>query len=289
MELYHLRTFVIVAEEQNLTRAAKRLYMTPPSVSAQIKALEAELNLQLFARTPKGMVLTEKGLILKQKADHTLQAAQDLVNHATQLQAHLIGHLNVGLNASASFLRVPHLITTMQQQCPGIELTFLTSVSGHIIERLQTGRLDVGYIFGSSPSADIKFEPLDTVNLVIAAPKIWQAKLEQADWQMIADLPWIHTPGYCPFQTITERLFQQHGVMLNQWVKVGDEATKVALVSAGVGLALLEEHEAQLAEAVIIWETEPIPCDISLAYLNKRQTDPLIRAIRQIIQTIWRV
>ncbi len=67
MELYQLRTFVIVAEEENLTRAAKRLYMTPPSVSAHIKTLEEELNVQLFERTPKGMEITEQGKLLKAK------------------------------------------------------------------------------------------------------------------------------------------------------------------------------------------------------------------------------
>lgn len=104
MELYQLRTFVIVAEEENLTRAAKRLYMTPPSVSAHIKALEDELNVQLFERTSKGMEITGHGQLLKAKAEQILHAAQDLVNHATKMQQFLMGQVNFGLNATANFL-----------------------------------------------------------------------------------------------------------------------------------------------------------------------------------------
>ena len=78
MELYQLRSFVIVAEEKNVSKAAKRLFTTPPSVNAHIKDLETEWNVALFDRTARGMKITEQGEILKEKAQQTLQAAQDL-------------------------------------------------------------------------------------------------------------------------------------------------------------------------------------------------------------------
>ena len=92
MELTHLRTFIAVAKEENLTRAARRLFMTPPAVSAHIKALEQELQVTLFERTSRGMQLTEKGKILREKAENTLASAQDLVNYATDLNDHLLGN-----------------------------------------------------------------------------------------------------------------------------------------------------------------------------------------------------
>src|SRR5579863_5456769 len=132
MELYQLRTFVIVAEEENLTKAAKRLFMTPPAVSAHIKALEEELNVTLFVRTPQGMQITEKGLLLKTKVEQTLRAAQNIVNHATQMQDYLMGRMMLGLNATPGFLRVGQLVTQMGQNYPGMDLGFENSVSGRI-------------------------------------------------------------------------------------------------------------------------------------------------------------
>jgi len=61
MELYQLKTFVTVAEEGHLTRAAERLFTSQPAISAHIKSLEEELGVTLFHRTPKGMQLTTEG------------------------------------------------------------------------------------------------------------------------------------------------------------------------------------------------------------------------------------
>ena len=77
MELYHLKTFVTVAEEGHLTRAAERLFTSQPAISAHIKALEEELGVTLFERTPKGMQLSPAGAQLLAQAQRTLAAAGD--------------------------------------------------------------------------------------------------------------------------------------------------------------------------------------------------------------------
>ena len=77
MELYQLKTFVVVAEEGHLTRASERLHASQPTVSAHIKALEEELETKLFSRTPKGMRLTEAGERLKGKAGAVLQRTEE--------------------------------------------------------------------------------------------------------------------------------------------------------------------------------------------------------------------
>ena len=69
MELTHLRTFVIVAEEKSISQAARRLFTTPSSISVQIKALEDELGVQLFIRNARGMQITDKGDVLLLKAN----------------------------------------------------------------------------------------------------------------------------------------------------------------------------------------------------------------------------
>ena len=74
MEYYHLRTFVAVAEEEHLTRAAERLNASLPAVSAHIRGLEEELGVVLFSRTPKGMRLTDEGRALLVEARQALPA-----------------------------------------------------------------------------------------------------------------------------------------------------------------------------------------------------------------------
>jgi len=290
MELHHLRTFLVVAEEQNVTRAAKRLYMTPPAVSAHIKALEEELNITLFVRIPQGMQITEKGALLREKASHILQAAQDLVNHATQMQDYLIGRMTIGLNAAVHLLRVAPLITQMKEACPGIELGFETSVSGIVLSKLQIGALDAGFIFGTSPYDDVLTVPLTMVELVIAAPALWEAQVQTATWADIACLPWIASTAYCPFQVHIEEQFRQRGLTQQRIVQSDDEATKVELVSAGVGLALLERTDAEEAAQkgnLILWAHEPIRTPLCFATAKNRATDPLIMALQSQVLALW--
>src|SRR5688572_25004422 len=114
MELIHLQTFVVVAEEKSITQAAKRLFTTPSSISVQIKSLEDELGVQLFQRTARGMQITEKGQALLLKARQTLASVTDLVNQATEMRAYLMGEVSLGLNASLSYLRLPRLIQVLK-------------------------------------------------------------------------------------------------------------------------------------------------------------------------------
>ncbi|MBX3086140.1 MAG: LysR family transcriptional regulator [Anaerolineae bacterium] len=290
MELHHLRTFLVVAEEQNVTRAAKRLYMTPPAVSAHIKALEEELNITLFVRVPQGMQITEKGALLREKASHILQAAQDLVNHATQMQDYLIGRMTIGLNAPAHLLRVAPLVAQMKEACPGIELRFMMSVSGIILDKLQTNALDAGFIFGSSPYDDVLTMPLSVVELVIAVPKQWEAQLERATWADVACLPWIASTAYCPFQVIIEDQFRQRGLIQQQIVQSDDETTKVELVEAGVGLALLERTEAEEAAYkgnLVVWTHDLIQTALCFAVAKNRTADPLVMALKSQVLALW--
>ena len=290
MELHHLRIFVMVAEEQHLTKGAQRLSMTPPTVSAHIKALEDELGVELFVRLPKGMRLTEKGKLLKIKAEQTLQAAQEVVNHATSLRSQLIGRLRCGLNASSRFLRVAPLVQHMQEVWPSLDLELIASSSGSIINALHQGTMDAGYIFGAPPSGSMTTHCLGVVEVVIAAPSQWETRLAKADWVDVAQLPWIGSDGYCPFETLTADLLQQRGLPYHHVVRSHDEGTKAELVTAGVGLAMLERSEAEQAQQagrLMIWATAPLHCPLHFAYSTKRQDDPLIRALRTGVMHVW--
>ena len=93
MELYQLKTFVTVAEESHLTRAAERLNTSQPALSAHIKALEDELGLPLFERTAKGMKLTHAGSVLQSKAQAALDDVDAIHFEAVQLKNKLGGAL----------------------------------------------------------------------------------------------------------------------------------------------------------------------------------------------------
>jgi len=124
MELYQLKSFAAVAEEGHLTRAGERLHLSPSSVSAQIKALEDELGVALFARTPRGMALTEAGRRLKAKADQALEAARAVREEAAALRGDVFGVVRIGMNTDPSHLRVGRLQEALGRRHRGLSPAF---------------------------------------------------------------------------------------------------------------------------------------------------------------------
>jgi DNA-binding transcriptional LysR family regulator len=291
MELNHLQTFLVVAEEASITRAAERLFLAPPSVSAHIKALEEELHLLLFLRTSKGMILTEQGALLRPKAVATLAAVQDLLHHAAAMQTVAVGRLEVGLNAPPGFLRVAPLLKTLKERHPGIDLAFSHSGTGKILVALKQGALDAGYLFGPVSDPAVAACQVTTVELVIAAPLHWADQVQAASWRDLAQLPWICTNGYCPFQDLIDRIFRQHGLDYVRAAQSDDEATRCDLVSAGVGLSLLIDDEAREVEKqgrLVVLEHPPLRCDLSFAYPSHRAEDPLVKALVKAVMQVWK-
>jgi DNA-binding transcriptional LysR family regulator len=86
VEYYHLRTFVAVAEEEHLTRAAERLCASLPAVSAHIRGLEDELGVVLFSRTSRGMRLTAEGRALLVEARQALAGVDAVLARAGELR-----------------------------------------------------------------------------------------------------------------------------------------------------------------------------------------------------------
>ncbi|HNH06380.1 MAG TPA: LysR family transcriptional regulator [Anaerolineales bacterium] len=290
MELNHLKTFVVVAEERNLTRAADRLYMTPPSVSAHIKALEDELGVILFIRKPQGMEITEHGEILRVKAEKILHSTREMLNLSKKLQVSLTGTTRIGLSATSSYQRAAKLISQMQKEHPDIELTFLASCTHKIIQGLKNHSMDAGYMFGPIDDEALAGHELDIADLVIIAPSTWKDKVAGADWKEIAALPWVGSSYYCPFQTALEKLFKKRKLAMNHVVWMDDEFNKCALVEEGIGMALLEKSEAEQAASngrIFIWKTEPIKCKVSWVHLRNRSDDPLIAALTAQVLNVW--
>ena len=98
MELYQLKTFLAVAREEHLTRAAERLHISQPSVSAHIKALEEELGVKLFILSARGMVPNHAGQAIKAKAELALKAVEAVQLQAERLRSDVSGPACIGLN-----------------------------------------------------------------------------------------------------------------------------------------------------------------------------------------------
>src|SRR5512146_2477897 len=122
MEFNRLRSFAAVAEAGHLTRAADKLHVSQPALSAQIKALEDELGVELFERVPSGMTLTSAGKRLLPVARSVLAAAQALHTEARVLRGEVAGHVRLGTVSDPDFMRLPRFLAEAVERCPLLEI-----------------------------------------------------------------------------------------------------------------------------------------------------------------------
>src|SRR6266702_4086972 len=147
MELRHLRYFVAVAEEGHVTRAAERLGIQQPPLSQQIRALEAELQVQLFRRKPRGVELTQAGQALFAEAQVILQQVDHAVTATRRTARGEAGRIGLGFTSSASFHRfVPQVIRNYRETHPLVALSLEESGTGELVAALLEERLDAAFV-----------------------------------------------------------------------------------------------------------------------------------------------
>lgn len=290
MELYHLRTFVTVAEEQHLTRAAERLFTSQPAISAHIKALEEELGLTLFDRTPKGMQLTPAGQRLFDRAQRTLSAAGDFLQTAKGMQHELLGSIRIGLNTDAEFLRLVELQAGLSARHPQLGIEFLAGRTGANIPALRIGRLDAAFISGDCDEPLLQSHFLREEEMAIAVPHALRDRIDSADIPALARLPWVYTSPDCAYYRLMQPLFDAHGCTPAKTMLADQEDAMKAMVAAGVGLGIMRRSEVEAAERAGRMHVLPMELPtlaLRFAYLRKRANDPVIRAVLAELAEIW--
>jgi DNA-binding transcriptional LysR family regulator len=175
MELRHLRYFVAVAEEGHVTRAAARLGIQQPPLSQQIRALEAELQVQLFRRKPRGVELTQAGEALFAEAQAILRQVEHAVTAVRRTARGEAGRIGLGFTSSASFHPfVPQAIRAYRETHPLVRLTLEESGTGELVAALIDERLDAAFVRSpigvSGPAEGIAIHSVLDEAMVAALP-----------------------------------------------------------------------------------------------------------------------
>ena len=172
MDLRLLRYFLVVAEELHVTRAAARLGIQQAPLSQQIKLFERTLGAQLFRRKPRGVELTEAGLALRKEAASIFASIDRAVDTVGRVSRGEHGEIRIGLTTSACFHPFPpQAIRSFRRANPQVQIQFEQNSTPGLIERLQTGRVDVAFIRTAlGKPAGVRVFPLVEEPMVVALP-----------------------------------------------------------------------------------------------------------------------
>ena len=244
MELRHLRYFVAVAEEENVSRAALKLHVSQPGLSRQIRDLEDEIGFQLFERSAKSLRLTEAGKVFLHEAHAVLLHAEDAVKKARAVSGGTSGEINVGYAPSLTVQILPQALRKFQEQFPNVRVALHDLSTEEMLSQLGEKKLQVALTV--KPPAKL-LRGLNCAELaryemcVAVAPKHPLAKLKAISLEQIAAEPLIaySRKDYPEYHTMLEKLFAP---VRRKPRIVGEHDSVTSLIAAvesGCGFALV--------------------------------------------------
>ncbi len=249
MELYQLKTFVAIAREGSLTRAAERVFTSAPAVSAQLKALEDELGVKLFERTPRGMILTEAGRKMLDEAERTLASATRMRSAAEQIRGAAQGLVRFGTVVDPVALRLGDVLVKLAERHPHVSLQLRQGLSYQTLTAVQNGELDCAYVLSDSEQVDgLELQRLGAVDLAITLPLAVAEAQPELNLDQLVALPWIGTPPSCILRAHLDRLFAASGREFRPRQTADSETTMRSMVASGMGAGLLRLDQATQAE-----------------------------------------
>ena len=155
MELRVLNYFLMVSQEENITKAAHLMHVTQPTLSRQLMQLENELGVKLFERSNHSIVLTNEGLLLKRRAQEIVSLAEK-AKRELMTEKELAGEVEIGSGEFMSFSLFADIISEFQKKNPNVHFNLNSGNADTIKERLENGGFDMGLL--SAPVDISKYE-----------------------------------------------------------------------------------------------------------------------------------
>ncbi len=288
-EFSQLRCFVAVAEDLHFGRAALRLNMTQPPLSRQIQLLEHELGTQLFKRSSRAVQLTPAGRAFLPEARQMLRLAQRASWSAKRAARGEAGSVTLGFTAGSSYAVLPKLAAAAAQALPNVALVLRELRTAEQMEALATGSQDAGLIRLPVERRGTELVCLARETLLLAVPE--GHELAAGPAPSLPDLGRMPFVMYSPidaqyFHDLVFSLFRAADAMPNFVQHVSQIHTVLALVSAGMGVALVPESARFLQVRGVAWRTlDPAPATpAELHMIWRRDNDnPAFAAFRETV------
>ncbi len=146
MELRVLNYFLVVAQEENITKAARLLHLTQPTLSRQIMQLEEELGVKLFQRSNHNIELTDEGHLLKRRARELISLSEKVKRELSSSDSQLAGEIAIGCGELKCVEFIAQIIATFQKEHPMVKFALYSGDADSIKERIECGMIDIGLL-----------------------------------------------------------------------------------------------------------------------------------------------
>lgn len=287
MELRQLEYFIAIAETGAFSRAAIRLSVAQPILSRQIKALEQELGTELYYRTGRGIVLSEAGKVLEQHARGVLETTAGAKRAIHALGSAPSGRVVIGMPPSVGAVLTTPIVRQFRTEFPKVSLCVMEGFSGHVLEWLTTGRIDVAVLYNAPRTSALVTDPLLTDELYLLGPvsdpaAAGDGKLAAA---RLADIPLILPSRPHGLRVLVDDFLSGIGITPNVQVEIDAMPSTLSLVESGIGYTILSYssvHHLLEAGRIRKWSIVQPAMTRSLVVATSTQR-PVTKAARALV------
>ncbi|WP_380160600.1 LysR family transcriptional regulator [Kineococcus sp. R86509] len=241
MELRALQHFVAVVDEGGFTRAAAKLRVAQPGVSAQVRNLERELGQALFERHARGATLTAAGQVALPHARAALASAAAVADDVAALTGLLRGTLRVGMLLSSSGMQMPALLREFRDLAPAVELRVTEDDAANLLIAVREGTLDVVWTATADRELDdltgvtVAHEPLAAL---VATDHRW-ARRRTVTLAELCGEPLLSVPPGGGLRTVLDETCAAHGLTYRIALEANSPVLLASLAAQGLGVALV--------------------------------------------------
>ena len=244
MTLRQLEVFLAIVRARSYRQAAEALHASQPALSQHIRELEGELGVRLFDRLTRGVILTEAGRLLEERAKRVFATLTDVRDVLGELQGLKRGSLLVGASTTPGIYVLPAIIGAFRRRHPGIDLQLRIANSRAIEDAIRAHDVDLGVVggHGLAPGEECLAAGLaDELVLIVSPRHRWAGRREVAPAEL-TDEPLLVREEGSATRRGTERALDQAGIRRRVSMELGHtEAIKQA-VMAGLGVAFVSVH-----------------------------------------------
>ncbi len=287
IEMHQVRYFLAVCETLNFTRAAERCHVSQPALTRAVKKLEEELGGPLFRRERNRTHLTDLGRMMKPHLQQSLASTMAAMATAQDFQSLEKAPLNLGVMCTIGPNRLIRLMSNIQRDLPGIELTLHDVVPNEVLDRLLAGSLDVA-LFGLPEGLPERFDrrPLYRERYVVAFPP--GHRFEKKNVVRLRDMD---NESYlarlnCEYTDHIRGLITESKVSLDIRYASERKDWVQSMILSGMGSTFLPEHLSLHPDLPMRLLAEPeITRQIELVTVSGRRFSPAVKAFVHLVET----
>lgn len=247
MDIKHLKYFIAIAEEGNITSAAKRLHISQPPLSMQLKLLEEELGMTLVERGSRNITLTDAGRLLYKHACKIVSLTTTAIKEIEDFDNGVKGTLRLGTISSSGTALLSHRMIEFHKNNPNISFEVHEGTTFEMLDMLEDNTIEVAMVRTPFKAKNVAFHYLESEPMVAVAREEYFSDIKEdiISLDKLDNKPLIF---YRRYESLLTSVFEKNNIKLNSFCKNDDARTTLLWAKVGIGIAIIPKSAANIIE-----------------------------------------